>query len=188
MTAHPFPWAYSWAEESCSDGEEWRVGMDGLRPSGHKSVVASMAVEPTEPERTAMNKLDEDLRCMLVNAKVPYDVIAAFANLEYVSLDDFTDFFSNKEKVKIEGPVELSFASDSNGYTAATSKRAGIRLAQAWDIARATYEVRKSALAASGTDQNKLICTGATREHMENLWSASHGGAVPALDLQGSDT
>lgn len=77
-----------------------------------------MAAEHTEPERTTMHKLHEYLRCILINAKVPYGVIAAFANLEYVSLGDFAQFFSEN---KNEGPAELGFVADCNGYIAATS-------------------------------------------------------------------
>ena len=91
----------------------------------------------------------------MVNAKVPYGIIANFAKLEYASLGDFVEFFDDKDKTKTEGPAELKFAADTKGYTAETSKRAGIRLAQAWDIARGTYEARKSALAAAGTGQRR---------------------------------
>ena len=38
-----------------------------------------------------MSSLDEDLRCIMVNAKVPYGVIANFAKLEYASLGDFVE-------------------------------------------------------------------------------------------------
>ena len=81
-----------------------------------------MAAGPSETQAAAMAKLDEDIRCVLVNTKVPVDIIVRFADLEYTSLGDFVDFFADKDKVKSDGPAELGFAVDTNGYDAKSSK------------------------------------------------------------------
>lgn len=147
-----------------------------------------MAAEPTEPQKTSMAKPDEDVRTIMVNHKVPYDIISRFADLEFTSLGDFVEYFVEKENVKQDGPGDLGFADGENGYNAQTSRRAVVRLAQAWETAKAFNDTRRKAMTANDSEQIKLIMNKATRKNMEALWEQSHNGAKPPLDKQVSDT
>ena len=84
-----------------------------------------------------MRKIDDDVRLIFVNAKVPYSIIKGFADLEYASLQEFVKMYKDEDKLKEEAPAELGFSDGSGGYTAATSKRAAIRLSIAWRISMA---------------------------------------------------
>ena len=54
-------------------------------------------------------------------------------------MGDFVEYFTDKEKCKTDGPGELGFGAGVNGYDAASSKRAGIRLAQALLTAKSLH-------------------------------------------------
>ena len=124
----------------------------------------------------------------MVNAKVPYGIIAKFANLQYTSLGDFVELYSDKAALKAEAPGELAFQAEENGYDVVSSKRALVRLSQAWETAGMTLQSSKKAMTAATNQQIKFIVTDATRATMETLWEADHGGRKPPLDRQGSDT
>ena len=145
-------------------------------------------MHPSEAEQAALQKLDKDVRLIMVNAKVPYDVIARFADLQYTSLADFVELYSDKAVLAGEAPDELGFKPGSNGYDEGSSKRARIRLSQAWDTAAMTLTTRKKVMTAASNEEVKSLVTDATRSNMEKMWEADHGGKKPPLDRQGSDT
>ena len=143
---------------------------------------------PTDGQRVSMDKLDNDLKLILVNSKVPYGIIANFAELNYTSLVEFVEYFPNKEDLKANAPGELDFRTGTNNYDEAMTKRAAIRLAIPWDLEKMTKHTRDAAMTAHGSEQIKLLDNDATLGHVETLWAADHGGIKPDLDKQGNDT
>ena len=111
-----------------------------------------------------------------------------FADLEYTNFQEFVEMYKDKDALKDESPGELGFPASSNGFDAASSKRAAVRLSVAWGTAKAINDSRVAALTAHGNDQVKTLTTIPVRSNMETLWDIDHNQVKPSLEEQGSDT
>ena len=143
---------------------------------------------PSAGQSNVSCRIDEDVRNIMVDAKVPYDIVCRFAQLGYSSLADFVELYDDKPSLKSGAPAELEFGPGKNGYDERSSKRAGIRLAQAWETSEITLKARKEAMTAQGAAQLKIIVSKPVRVNMEKMWANCHDNIKPPLDAQGSDT
>ena len=118
---------------------------------------------------------------------VPYFIQAAIANDGYTTLRDLADRWTTKESCRTDSAKDYGFRDGENGYIAASTLRASIRLAQAVGQAKNTCENLDKHLGLDKSSDASIVLVAGQRSQLEAHYVTKTGCPKPTLAQQGSD-
>ena len=97
---------------------------------------------PLVAHLAGIQALDVDVKMLLTQYQVPYWIQHQMGQQGFTTLADLADRYVDKATIRADAPREYQFRDGDNGFTAATSLRACIRLGQACEDAKARLQQR----------------------------------------------
>ena len=135
-------------------------------------------------------KLSAPLKQLLMMKSVPYLIQHRLGSENYVTVEDLADRWDSAQVARQQGPRELGFEADHNGFTAASSGFAAMKLFQVVRAAKEMIQTHPSVLATPGPGPSRplslteVLCE---RPQLEKEFSAKWGIPKPQYRDQGSD-
>ena len=135
-------------------------------------------------------KLSAPLKQLLMMKSVPYLIQHRLGSENYVTVEDLADRWDSVQVARQQGPRELGFEADHNGFTAASSGFAAMKLFQVVRAAKEMIQTHPSVLATPGPGPSRplslteVLCE---RPQLEKEFSAKWGIPKPQYRDQGSD-
>ena len=135
-------------------------------------------------------KLSAPLKQLLMMKSVPYLIQHRLGSENYVTVEDLADRWDSAQVARQQGPRELGFEADHNGFTAASSGFAAMKLFQVVRAAKEMIQTHPSVMATPGPGPSRplslteVLCE---RPQLEKEFSAKWGIPKPQCRDQGSD-
>ena len=135
-------------------------------------------------------KLSAPLKQLLMMKSVPYLIQHRLGSENYVTVEDLADRWDSAQVARQQGPRELGFEADHNGFTAASSGFAAMKLFQVVRAAKEMIQTHPSVMATPGPGPSRplslteVLCE---RPQLEKEFSAKWGIPKPQYRDQGSD-
>ena len=95
-------------------------------------------------------KLSAPLKQLLMGKSVPYLIQHRLGSENYVTVEDLADRWDSAQVARQQGPRELGFEANHNGFTAASSGFAAMKLFQVVRAAKEMIQTHPSVLATPG--------------------------------------
>ena len=135
-------------------------------------------------------KLSAPLKQLLKGKSVPYLIQHRLGSENYVTVEDLADRWDSAQVARQQGPRELGFEANHNGFTAASSGFAAMKLFQVVRAAKEMIQTHPSVLATPGPGPSRplslseVLCE---RPQLEKEFAAKWGIPKPQYRDQGSD-
>ena len=135
-------------------------------------------------------KLSAPLKQLLMGKSVPYLIQHRLGSENYVTVEDLADRWDSAQVARQQGPRELGFEADHNGFTAASSGFAAMKLFQVVRAAKEMIQTHPSVLSTPGPGPSRplslseVLCE---RPQLEKEFAAKWGIPKPQYRDQGSD-
>ena len=102
-------------------------------------------------------KLSAPLKQLLMMKSVPYLIQHRLGSENYVTVEDLADRWDSAQVARQQGPRELGFEADHNGFTAASSGFAAMKLFQVVRAAKEMIQTHPSVLATPGPGPSRPL-------------------------------
>eukprot|EP00434_Breviolum_minutum_P041685 symbB.v1.2.037085.t1/scaffold5381.1/size27835/3 len=135
-------------------------------------------------------KLSAPLQQLLMGKSVPYLIQHRLGSENYVTVEDLADRWDSAQVARQQGPRELGFEANHNGFTAASSGFAAMKLFQVVRAAKEMIQTHPAVLATPGPGPSRplslseVLCE---RPQLEKEFAAKWGIPKPQYRDQGSD-
>ena len=135
-------------------------------------------------------KLSAPLKQLLMGKSVPYLIQHRLGSENCVTVEDLADRWDSAQVARQQGPRELGFEANHNGFTAASSGFAAMKLFQVVRAAKEMIQTHPSVLSTPGPGPSRplslseVLCE---RPQLEKEFAAKWGIPKPQYRDQGSD-
>ena len=102
-------------------------------------------------------KLSAPLKQLLMMKSVPYLIQHRLGSENYVTVEDLADRWDSAQVARQQGPRELGFEADHNGFTAASSGFAAMKLFQVVRAAKEMIQTHPSVMATPGPGPSRPL-------------------------------
>ena len=137
-----------------------------------------------------IEKLSSPLKQLMMGKSVPYLIQHQMGMENYTTIEDLADRWDTPQLARERGPAQLRFGDGQNGFTAATSGFAAMKLFQVVRAAKELIQTQPSTVGPQNSSPSRsmplseVLCE---RPQLEKEFTAKWGVPKPQYRDQGSD-